>query len=135
MKIYVAGKWEDKSTVQKVQRLLRSVGHRITFDWTTVEDENLSVQAMHDMQGVLKADALVFVAYEDYGFRGAYVELGMALMKGISVYVLGTGIDKCIFTHLPQVHQGIEDLLWGHHRESGDSSINTQQPVLDVLHG
>lgn len=110
-RIYVAGKFEDIERVRAVQDVLKGAGHTITFDWTRDEDGFTAVQAMRDMRGVLTADALVFVAYEDLGFRGSYVEFGMALMRGIPIYLIGTGADRCLFTTLPQVHRGIEDLL------------------------
>lgn len=117
MKVYVAGKWEDKARVSAVQNLLRAQGHTITYDWVQNEDPVSAVQAMNDLHGVMKADALVFVAYEDLGFRGAYVEMGMALALGKPVYLRGHGADRCIFTKLPQVHYGIDPLL----RDAGQS--------------
>lgn len=125
MRIYVAGKFEDKARIQEVQRLLRSEGHSITYDWTVDEDPVSSVQAMNDMHGVMKCDAFVFVAYEDLNFRGAYAEFGMALALGKPVYILGTGADRCIFTNLPQVHRGIDALLRGS-RQPSDVRINAQ---------
>ncbi len=110
-RIYVAGKFEDVDRVRAVQEVLREAGHTITLDWTRDDDGFTAVQAYRDLLAVQKAEILVFVAYEKLQFKGAYVEMGAALILGKPVYVLGDGIDECLFTMLPQVHRGIHDLL------------------------
>ena len=34
MKIYVAGKYQDRDRVRSIYQLLRENGHEITIDWT-----------------------------------------------------------------------------------------------------
>lgn len=111
MQLYVAGKFEDTERVRDVQDELVAVGHTISFDWTRDEDGFTSVQATRDMMGVMTADALVFVAEEPLAYKGAYVEFGIALARGIPIYVLGNGIDDCLFMTLPQVHRGMDALV------------------------
>jgi nucleoside 2-deoxyribosyltransferase len=118
MRVYVAGKWEEKRRVSEVMRLLESEGHVITYDWTkhpdTTNDDELAEQAWEDYTGVRQAEAFVGVFEKprpqpDTG--GTYVELGIALDRGIPVYILGHEADHCIFTRLPQVQRGIDRLL------------------------
>ena len=110
MRIYVASKFEEAPRVRSVMTSLRLAGHTITFDWT--HGEQLSAeQANLDVQGVLDAEALVFIAEIPLRYCGALVEFGLALGRGIPIYVMGHCIDQCIFMQLPQVHRGIEDLL------------------------
>ncbi|KKM08289.1 hypothetical protein LCGC14_1725420, partial [marine sediment metagenome] len=37
MRIYVAGKFQEKTAVRRVQAILRGAGHTITHDWTREE--------------------------------------------------------------------------------------------------
>ena len=110
MRIYVAAKWEDRPRARIIMDRLIAAGHEITYDWTRAEQFSV-VQASHDKQGVMTADALVFIAEKDLSYKGAYVEFGMAIAIGLPVYILGHHIDQCIFTKLPQVTYGIENLL------------------------
>src|SRR4051812_27671723 len=110
MKLYVAAKWEDRPRARVIMDRLIAAGHTITYDWTRAEQFSIA-QACHDKQGVMDADALVFIAEHDYAFKGAYVELGMAVARGIPIYILGEAINACIFILLPEVHRGIGPLL------------------------
>jgi hypothetical protein len=89
---------------------LLEAGHTITYDWT-VCDTFSTEQATNDMNGVMTADALIFIAEKDLQYRGAYVEFGIAIARGIPIYVLGPYADSCIFIKLPQIHRGIDLLL------------------------
>ncbi len=89
---------------------LRAAGHEIAFDWT-ISTQFSTAQAHHDREGVMAADALVVIAELDYPFRGTYVELGMALARGIPIYLLGEAMNACIFVLLPEVHRGLGPLL------------------------
>ncbi len=120
MKLYVAAKWEDRERAREVMRQMVAEGHEITFDWTHSEQFSPE-QAACDMRGVKDADALVFVAEKDLPFKGAYVEMGMALAWGKPIYLIGTGIDACIFTVLPNVYRGIGPLL---------ASVEAPTPVM-----
>ena|SRR5467141_3758616 len=110
MRVYVASKFENYSRVREVMFQLVEAGHTITYDWTQC-DQFTEDQASKDMAGVMTAHALVFIAEKDLPYRGAYVEFGMAIARGIPVYIMGRHIDQCIFTKLPQVQYGIEPLL------------------------
>ena len=116
LKIYVAGKLEDKDRVRVIQAMLRNAGHEITVDWTT-NSQNSRVQAIKDLRGVADADILVAVFEKDLPYKGTYVELGAALALGKPVYILGPNARKCIFLKHPNVRQGEDafnrDLILG----------------------
>ncbi len=112
MRIYVAAAYAERNRAAEVMSLMRENGHTITYDWTTNEQESAE-QASADFQGVVTADALVFLAEKPYvSTGGAMVEFGAALACKLPVYVIGSGIDRCIFTKLPTcIYRGIGPLL------------------------
>jgi hypothetical protein len=111
MKIYVASKYEEKERVREVQEQLRQAGHTITYDWTNNE-QITTQQAENDFWGVVEAEALVLIAEKDLHYCGALVEFGIALGRGIPVYVLGSALDdRCIFLRLFRIHRSINYLL------------------------
>ncbi len=113
MKIYVAGKWEEKVQVREVMKQLMDAGHTITHDWTIAELNGIpnTEQALADKKGVMVADALVCVFEKDLRYSGALTEFGIAVAKGIPIYFLGHACDGNIFSVLPEVHYGINELV------------------------
>lgn len=109
MRVYVAGKWEEKERVREVQQQLIAAGHTISYDWTTAT-ANSREQAENDVAGVLNADAFVGVFEKDLRYSGAIAEMGMAIANGASIYILGNAIDTNIFLRLPRVRRGIDGL-------------------------
>lgn len=118
MNIYVASKFENVDEVRRIQALLRSWGHSITFDWTpelaqSIElakhGDSLDIQAQQDkaaicdFRGALMCDVLVLIPYP--GLKGALVEMGIALGAGREVIIVGDlGPSDNVFRHLPQVY-------------------------------
>lgn len=108
MKFYVAGKWEDKEAVKKLQEALIKLGHKITVDWTWHEkaDEGYPIQySIDDIRGVQLADAYVGLFMGQYHYKGALVEMGAALGLGKRVYLIGHAIDSCLFAKHPLIQQ------------------------------
>ena len=110
MRLYVAAKWEDRPNARRWMDMLERAGHTITYDWTHAEQMSRE-QAEKDRDGVLSADAVVVVAERDLRYCGTVCEMGMALAKGIPVYLTGHALDKCIFVKLPLVRYDVETLL------------------------
>lgn len=84
-KIYIAGKWHEKTKLQNCMKDIKNLGHTITHDWTTFEaDPNNSKQSManHDIAGVMSADMYIGL-FDDvkYPYRGTFTELGVALAE------------------------------------------------------
>lgn len=99
-KVYVAGKFEDKENVRRVQQRLRDLGFEITHDWTPDDASDLQKSAVEDFEGVLQADFLVVLNHTL--LYGAAVEIGIALGLGRPVYVIGPQVRDNVFWHLPQ---------------------------------
>ena len=109
MKVYVAGKFEDRFEIRTVMNRLRAVGHEVTHDWTYEDPGDLQGDALAsflthcaeaDMNGVLEADILVLINHK-LAF-GAAAEMGMAIAWGKVVYVVGPEIRDNIFFHLKE---------------------------------
>ncbi len=120
MKGYVLGKFEDKERVRRVQRKLIEAGHSITHDWTlngpergkTVEQK--CRESIEDVRGVATADLVVGVFIQDLSYRGAFAELGMAIISGKPVVLIGEYGYQCLFAYHPLViaeYHTINDFL------------------------
>ena len=110
LRLYVCGKWEERPRIREVMATLRSFGHEITCDWTYADTVSRET-AQRDLNGVVAAEAVVFVAEHDLNYKGALVEVGIALGRNIPVYVIGEACDACIFWQLPLVRKGVADLM------------------------
>ncbi len=116
MNFYVAGKWEERAEVKKLMNILKSKGHEITMDWTVHEhaDDGYPEQySVDDIEGVEKAEAFVGLFINPNSYKGALVELGVALTRCDMVYIIGHAVDSCIFINPAMVDQfdTIEDFL------------------------
>lgn len=114
MRIYVASKFENPRAPE-VAAQLEAAGHTITYKWWGCSNFTQE-QAFLDYKGVVTADAFVLIV-EDPALRysGALTEFGIALARGVPVYLMGHAIDRNIFTLLPGVTRGIETLLQATH--------------------
>jgi nucleoside 2-deoxyribosyltransferase len=114
VKVYVAGKFQEKERVRRVQALVREYGHEITCDWTVEDDSLFDGEALRaywrrcaqdDVAGVRACDALILLPHARG--KGLWVELGIALALNKRVIVVGFDGDDshqpCIFCKLPQV--------------------------------
>ena len=95
MKVYVAGKWDQKACVRNVVSKLESYGHTITYRWFDIEHDNdcatdlRRTYADADIEGVRTADAVVLLMDDPaYAYRGTFTELGaaLALDKPVHLY-------------------------------------------------
>lgn len=111
MKVYVAGKWEDRSHIKEVMNKLIELGNQITVDWTNHEFGADGVIGDHedfaieDLEGVKNCDALVAIADKDFAFKGMYCEIGAALALDKLVFVVGKYANSCIFINHPLVEK------------------------------
>jgi hypothetical protein len=108
IKVYVAGKFQDRLKLREVMAELRGEGFTVTHDWT-FEDEGsvtkdelpgyLRKCALLDLQGVRDANFVLLFGHPE--LKGALIEAGAALALGTPVLVID--VDKCaynIFTRL-----------------------------------
>jgi hypothetical protein len=105
VRIYIAGKFEEHSTIAKYAERLCAAGHEITFPWflrhlgTTPLDQ----AAQEDLAGVRAADPCIFIFERPLAYAGSFAELGMAIALDKRVILVGDEGDRCVFAHLPQV--------------------------------
>ena len=81
MRFYVGSKFEERLKVRWLMDRLEDLGHEITFDWTTEHYQNKEEtpeDAEECIHGVFDAHAYVGLFIEDYHYKGALVELGVA---------------------------------------------------------
>lgn len=107
MRVYVAGAYCDKPTVQQVQNELKTMGYFITHDWTTATNTTAREDALYDERGVKQADVVVLVfSVPGHAYRGTFTEMGMALGLGKIVFALclvDGDYKHNVFLQLPQI--------------------------------
>jgi hypothetical protein len=100
MKIYVAGKFEDKEKVREIFSKLKIFGHSISYDWTGHkpikpyrENKELASQySENEISGIKDSDIFIYLPNKDS--HTLHMELGSALMsnkiKGKpEIYIVG----------------------------------------------
>lgn len=122
MRIYVGGKFGDKSIIRCVMTSLRDRGHEITHDWTRLSPApddfvGLGQCAEWDIDGVRQADAVVFLITDsDYPYRGTFCEVGAALYGRKTIVIVGpntTAAARNCFWHHSSIHHydTVEEML------------------------
>ena len=115
MKIYCAGKWKEREKVKSIMDMFEARGHTITCDWTKhIAPENIDkdhdwaqnghkTYAEEDLEGVRNCDVLVaYIPDPDICYKGAWVEVGIALGLDKKVIIIGKGIAT-VFLGLPNI--------------------------------
>lgn len=107
MKIYVAGKWEDREWIRFVQDELREKGHTITCDWTNHNSPHKygDKYAIEHVDGLRECDIVIAVMTSKYPYGGVWADIGAALVLKKIVIVIGHGGDSEIFIKHPLVRK------------------------------
>jgi hypothetical protein len=109
-RVYVAGKFEEKPEVRRVQDLVRAAGHTVSCDWTVHDDSGVPADeragylqrcAQEDWSGVERADAVLVLNHPN--LHGGMLEVGLALAGGRDVLLVGRPLRDSIFFYLPEV--------------------------------
>ena len=96
IKVYVAGPWQDRPAVRVVADRLREVGYGVECRWLDHDeiaeddpkrDDYLREQALHDIQDLLSADAMVYV--NSRKSEGKATELGIAIATLKPIIIVG----------------------------------------------
>jgi len=114
MKVYVAGKYQDRSHVRSIMDSLEVNGYEITYDWTVHDPtSDTTVCARNDIDGVRHCDVLLALVQQDFVYKGLFCEIGAALVMHKFVFLLGNAIDSCIFTdhHLIRRIHSMDDFF------------------------
>lgn len=124
MKIYVAGKFENKELILKKYKKLEEMGHSISYDWTTHKNikpyhenkEMASKYAQNELNGLLNSDILIYFASETG--HTLFMEFGaaLALLKTTGkpkIYAVGEFNDRSpwFFNPIVERYGSIEQVL------------------------
>lgn len=122
MKIYVAGRFEDKVKVKKLYRIIKKNGHEISADWTNHKPykkypELAKGYTIEDINGVKKCDVFILITNGKPGV-GSAIELGVAMHSYLTlskpkIYVVGEFKNDNMFYYHPSVQRRktIEEVL------------------------
>lgn len=103
MKIFVSAAFGNRAAAAAAMDRLRSAGHVISFDWTSLRTDLPPDRVAEDeLLAVANSDALVYLV--DDLARGALVEFGAALALGRLAIAVGNLASACLFvSHHPAV--------------------------------
>ncbi len=112
MKVYVAGKVEDKDLIAEIEDTLRAMGHEITCDWAKREtakdegnrtEEESIVLAEEKLMGILTCSVLLLICMNGKPSEEPQVEFGIGLGTGKKIYVVGHALDSSVFMAIPSL--------------------------------
>ena len=124
MKIYVAGKFENKDLIFETYKKLEEMGHCVSYDWTKHKNikpyvknqETAAVYAQNELDGILDSDILIYFASENG--HTLFMEFGAALaLSKIAgkpkIYAIGEFNDRSPWFFNPIVirKNNIEEVL------------------------
>lgn len=126
-RIYVAGPWAHKDACKHTVLQLRAAGLHVTSRWVfrpeteyECDPKLMESEALRDIEDI--DDANVFFHLNLEKSEGKATELGIAVHKGLPIFVLG-GKRNNVFLHLP----------WLHHVSSVEEFIRIMGEGGDVL--
>jgi hypothetical protein len=111
MIFYVASKTDELKKVREIQCKLKSMGHKISYDWTIDAEKganrtltkSLLECAINDIEGVKVADAYIGYFVNFHQYKGAYSELGASIALGKKAFIIGNEGNGCVFVNHPLV--------------------------------
>jgi len=91
MKIYVAGKFEDKERVLEIYKKIEELGHEISYDWTKhkpikpyIKNQYLArTYSENELKGISESD--IFIYLSNKGGTTLTMEVGAALMSSKTI--------------------------------------------------
>src|SRR5574341_1710104 len=101
MRLYVAGKWAESAYCRDVMDMLKVLGHEITCDWTGhIHPEKSEKYALEDQEGVRRCDVLLaLMPNPSIFYKGAWIEIGMAIAYGKKVVIVGEEVSSVFLGH------------------------------------
>ena len=101
MKVYVAGKWSERSKVRELMNAFELYGHEVTCDWTKHEDPCKSEEySVEDINAIKECDVLIaYMPSANVFYKGAWVEIGAALALDKKVIIIGNKVSSVFLSH------------------------------------
>lgn len=93
IKLFVSGKFADKSFIKAKMNELETLGYCITHDWATHEKSHdnkndLMNASVLDINGVKESDIhIIIITDTNYPYRGTFTELGCSLGLNKQVFI------------------------------------------------
>ena len=117
MKFYIAA--HDPKLAQDVAKILTDAGHTITARWLTKEFKRTAAHseverqqiAREDFEDVTSADMFILCASPVKVSGGKFVEAGIAMAQGKTVYILGHRENMLLWHPSCQQFDNIEDFM------------------------
>lgn len=124
MKCFISGRSSNFDEICRVTHLVRSAGHQISHDWTVLpmvkpyseNQDRAGEYAKQQIQGIIDADACIFLAHHDG--TGLFAELGAALavwqLQGkLLIYAVSREIPEAMFHYHPAIvwKESVEEVL------------------------
>jgi len=113
--VFVAASWADREVAKQISEELEKDGlFNVTTRWWNHTGQNNACYAREDIDSVKAAD--IFVMYNtEKRTTGKIAELGMALLRGIPIFIFGEKIDSIygsiVFQHAETTPSGIYEKL------------------------
>ena len=119
--LYVATAFGNRAEAKELMERLRTEGHTISHDWTGenvnpawslgIQSQYLQACGAADFRGVVEADAVILINHPEC--RDAMTEFGIALGRGIPVFVLHPDVKLSVFFHRAAAIGDVVDLfMW-----------------------
>lgn len=109
VKIFVSGKFFDKTVIHSFMSTFINLGHEITYDWTVHEMDDITCEklqqaAISDINGVKACEIhIIIITDPEYVYRGTFAELGCSLGLGKRVMIF-CPFDSGVFMRVPFYH-------------------------------
>lgn len=105
MKVFIAAKIEDKEKIDEIVLALEEHQHTIHLKWWELIGSGISAEtyAVRNADAVYSCDVLIAYMEIEYIYRCQLVEIGMAAVQDIPIFIIGEEFDDCIFKHYPTV--------------------------------
>jgi nucleoside 2-deoxyribosyltransferase len=115
--IYLAAPWKDRDKAREVRDQFVAAGIECTSRWLDTHfgsdeagtDEQKAIEAMHDVEDVLRADILVL--WNSMKSEGKAVETGLALATAKGIVLIGERTNVFHYLRIPRcatVEEAIE---------------------------
>lgn len=116
--IYLAAPWADRPKAREIRDEFVEAGIAVTSRWLDLHggedeasrtDEEKSVEAINDVEDVMRADILVL--WNSMKSEGKAVETGLALAACKGIVLIGEKTNIFHYLRFPQV-KSVEEAIW-----------------------